>query len=876
MGVGLLVARMDDGVSRGPLGPRPGLGALRGEARLEAAQQIVRDGSAAPVLDKLAQLARVLLETPYAQISLLTDEQVVASIQGLDLKLEERQTPLEHSLCSITVASGGPLRVSDAPQHPWVADLPPVTKGPVGSYLGVPLVTSGGLALGALCVFDRRARVWADRDVAVLTSLADTLMSELEARADAAKLVMDTARFELAVAAADIGGFEWNLATDELHWDDRLQALFGYDDGSFSGHISDFRARVHPGDTARVERAIADAVRTLGEYSCEYRIVRPRGGTRWVAARGRVVPDILGRPVRLLGAAYDSTTVRESRDQLARVMETMADAFFRLDEAWRFAYVNSEAVRVLARSRDEMLGACIWELFPEAVGSKFQSEYEHAVQTGEPTTFEAYYEPLDSWLEVRAWPSVEGLSVYFHAIDDRKAAEAEREAAITRLARIADASSQLSASLKPEEVMSTLGTLVVPTLARWVVIALRGEVAAPLLGEADGNRDPDRIRPVFVGHGDVESLQRLRGWVEQMDITMHDAHGVGAVVRTGLPEWLPQITSQTLASVVPTAVVQEMMSEGSIDSVLTVPLASRGRRLGAMAVGEPSALQGDRDTLAEIAARAAVALDNALLYGVERRSALTLQRSLLPHDRIELPDLSIATRYLPSIAGALVGGDFYQVVEVGGLVLLVLGDVEGHGMQSAARMGQLRAIVATLALEGHRPGALLARLAAETSKLLDLSLATVLVCLYDLKTRSLTYASAGHLPPLLVSRDGEPHYLDLDPGPPLGVGAATFPEHHANLPVGSTLALFSDGLVEDRRFSISDGLERLRLALKGSHGEPETTADHLLAALGREHGADDDVALLVMTHAADSCGMTGDLPPVHLVGLDEVAFTSSA
>jgi serine phosphatase RsbU (regulator of sigma subunit) len=265
-------------------------------------------------------------------------------------------------------------------------------------------------------------------------------------------------------------------------------------------------------------------------------------------------------------------------------------------------------------------------------------------------------------------------------------------------------------------------------------------------------------------------------------------------------------------------------------------------------VGEPASGAVDRALVLDLAARAAVALDNALLYGAERRTGLTLQRSLLPGEVPRLPGLDVAVRYRPGATGAFVGGAWYQGVVVGDELVLCMGDVMGHGMRSAARMGQLRAIVATLALEGHGPGALLSRLADSSDVLLDLDLATLLVAAYSPSRRTLTVASAGHPPPLLAPLEQAPRYVDVIPGPPIGSLPGTYEETVVTVPPGSTLVLYTDGLVEQRGEALDVGLEALRAALEELRLPPEEVADHVLASLGRSEGAADDVALLVLSH----------------------------
>ncbi len=324
-------------------------------ARVAAVRRVLQGGTTATGLDRLTRLAADLLEAPRAQVSLLAEEQVVASAFGSDLSSGQRRGALADSLCTVTVQLGAPFAVSDALEDPRVADLPPVRSGAVRAYLGVPLVSSTGLTLGALCVYDGEPRTWTPRDVGVLSELAGSAIAELELRAVSGEMATKAAQLDLALSAAETGSFDWDLVTGELHWDERLIHLFGYERGEFGEHISDFNARIHPDDLERVTATLQLALDTVGDLSMEYRIVRP-DGVRWVEARGRVLPGLDGQPLRLLGVAYDSTELREARDRLARTLESMTDAFFSVDTEWRFTFVNARAEVLLARGRDELLG----------------------------------------------------------------------------------------------------------------------------------------------------------------------------------------------------------------------------------------------------------------------------------------------------------------------------------------------------------------------------------------------------------------------------------------------------------------------------------------------------------------------------------------
>lgn len=843
--------------------------------RLAAVRRLLLALDDSAGLDRLTRLAALLLDVPHVQVSLVGDEQVVVSHYGGPADDQQPHSPVEDSLCTVTLRAGRAVAVRDAAVDARVSGLLPVVSGQVGSYLGLPLRDRAGQVLGALCAYDAAPRTWSSEQVGLLGELAESVVAELELRALGREASSTAARLDLALHASSIGSFDLDTGSGELLWDDRLLRLFGYDRAGFVEHLDSFTSRVHPEDLTRTNEAITTAVETHGELSVEYRIVRPDGDVRWVEARGRVLAGGgRGAAPRLLGVAYDTTELREARDRLARTLETMNDAFYALDAQWCFTYVNRQAERLLDRGREELLGRNIWQEFPEALGSPFQEGYERAVATGQPVVFDAPYAPLGGWYELNAWPGPDGLSVYFREVTQRREAEDERErayadrelavvererayaeagAANTRLALLADASTRLAESLEPRQVLERLGELVVPSLGEWVVVALSAETAAMLHGR-DAPADPRQVHVVHVAHAHADQHAALASAVRALPLRTTDAAGLGAVVRTAVPEWLPQIPAEVIEGLAPDAETLALLRGIDPGSALTVPLANRGRVLGAMTVAAPAGGPVDRVLLTDVAGRAGVALDNALLYGAERRTGITLQRSLLPRDVPAVPGLLTAARYLPGTTGAFVGGDWYQGVRVGDGLVLAMGDVMGHGMRSAARMGQLRAIVATLALEGHGPAQLLRRLADSVDVLLDLELATVLVAAYDPAGGTLTVASAGHPPPLLAPLAGLPRFLPVEPGPPLGSFAYPYAETVVGLDAGDTLVLYTDGLVENRQESLDVGLERLRQALEEVRLPPEEVCDHVLRELGRGGGGDDDVALLVLSHLPADVG----------------------
>lgn len=301
-------------------------------------------------------------------------------------------------------------------------------------------------------------------------------------------------------------------------------------------------------------------------------------------------------------------------------------------------------------------------------------------------------------------------------------------------------------------------------------------------------------------------------------------------------------------------------------SVLVVPLSARGTTLGVAQFsrhrtpGLPEPFDDEILLLAqEISARAAMAVDNARRYTHARATALTLQRSLLPRRTAEQSAVEVACRYLPAGTRVGVGGDWYDVIPLSGArVALVVGDVVGHGIHAAATMGRLRTAVRTLADIDLPPDELLThlddvviRLSAEASADPDTEGAagdigaTCLYAVYDPVGGRCSLARAGHVLPAVVSRDGAVDLLDLPPGPPLGLGGLPFEAAEVDLPEGSLLALYTDGLIEARDHDVEAGLALLRQALAQPAASLEAACDtvlHTLLPAGRPH---DDVALLL-------------------------------
>ncbi|WP_189304344.1 SpoIIE family protein phosphatase [Streptomyces albospinus] len=321
----------------------------------------------------------------------------------------------------------------------------------------------------------------------------------------------------------------------------------------------------------------------------------------------------------------------------------------------------------------------------------------------------------------------------------------------------------------------------------------------------------------------------------------------------------------------------ERVLELGVHSLIVVPLIARGLVLGVVSLWRwqrPEPFEEDDLTLAEeFAARAAVCIDNARRYTQQHQAALALQRSLLPREVPEHPAVEIDHRYLPADATAGVGGDWFDVIPLSGLrVALVVGDVVGHGIHAAATMGRLRTAVHTLANLDLPPDEVLShlddlvdRLAAEQEATDEHAPqvvgATCLYAVYDPVSRRCALARAGHPPPAVVTPDGRVDFPELPAGPPLGLGGLPFEAAELELPEGSLLTLYTDGLLAAHRRDLDEGLAQLRGALSQPARSLGDICKAVEDALLPERPGDDIALLTARTRClAENKVATWDLP----------------
>ena len=404
--------------------------------------------------------------------------------------------------------------------------------------------------------------------------------------------------------------------------------------------------------------------------------------------------------------------------------------------------------------------------------------------------------------------------------------DARRREHHDRLARqaLADATDLLLGSLDPQAVLVRLTALAVPGLAHWCTVWVPegGALRVAAGAEAGGAR------------------------VSWPELDLAGGSLSARAYRSGTAQQETDLTSH-LDRAAPGEAITERSAQLRIGSSYAVPLVVRGAPVGVMTAmrrrGEPAFTPADLCFAEELAARAAVALSAVLQHARQRHTAEGLQRSLLPVLPV-LPELDLASAYRPA-GGTEVGGDFFDAVDLGaGRVAVCIGDVMGRGVRAAAVMGQLRTAVRAYARLDVPPGRLLGQLNGLVDELADAQLATCFYGVLDVAAGTLTYASAGHLAPLL-RREGAASVLAGPVGAPLGCDARPYAEAVVRVQPGDLLCLFTDGLVEDRSRDLDEGLRLAAEVLsEADDGGLAARCERLLEAVAA--GEEDDVALLLV------------------------------
>ncbi|SOE31718.1 SpoIIE family protein phosphatase [Streptomyces sp. OK228] len=498
--------------------------------------------------------------------------------------------------------------------------------------------------------------------------------------------------------------------------------------------------------------------------------------------------------------------------------------------------------------------------------------------------------------EFRAWPPVDrrrehAFSASFFCLQDA-GGQALGVCSMTvdvtgsqrvreRLAILSEASTRIGTTLDVMQTGQELADVAVPVLADYATVDLAESI--PFGEEPLAHIGPNGGRTPVLRRAGVASIHPgipESPWACTEKVFVPPASPFTSVLRMGRSHLEPVLDTSAGTWLDRDPARARTIHENGMHSLMIVPIRARRSMLGVavfIRTEDPVPFQEDDLLLAEeLVTRAALCLDNARQYAREHAAALALQRNLLPHRLRSGVAVEVASRYLPADADAGVGGDWFDVIELSGArVALVVGDVVGHGINAAATMGQLRTAVRTLADLDLPPDELLAHLDDTVRRLTEEDAdapehgsvvlgATCLYAVYDPVTRRCAMARAGHLPPVITDPQGQVTFPDLPAGAPLGLGLGPFDFEtvELELPEGSVLALYTDGLVETRDDDIDVGMHRLGATLAAHAGRPlEELSTQVTETLATQASSDDVTLLLVRTRTLSPTQVASwDLP----------------
>ncbi|WP_329365181.1 SpoIIE family protein phosphatase [Streptomyces sp. NBC_00669] len=614
----------------------------------------------------------------------------------------------------------------------------------------------------------------------------------------------------------------------------------------------------------RPEQILGELLRT-GRWNGILSLRHRDGHTVQVDTRASLLVDGDGRPF-VLAALAETSRLRTLEHDLA-ALDSLFDSsplgVAILDRDLRYVRVNDALAAMNGMPPADHVGRSVEEILDADTARELAALQRRVLHTGRPVIDVVAPAPggrghrsLSYHRLVDRAGRVLGVSATVIDVTERVQAAERAERARRRLTLLNDVGSRIAGVLDVRRVAETIAEALVPTFAGYSGVLLHAQVAGGGDLPTAGFRETQPLRQLGVGAEHwTPQVERMLRRGQSIGFTRHSVFGT--VLAGGEPRLLDG-DDQLRATTYPDDPKVDAALELGLHSMLVLPLRARGVVLGLLVVARDRGREPfDRDDLAlgvDLADRAGTALDNARLYVREREGALTLQRSLLPRTVPEPPGVNIAYRYVPGSSGAEVGGDWFDVIPLGGgRLAFVVGDVMGHGLVAAATMGRLRTAVRTLAGLDMPPDELLRRVNELGDDLAQNRtegwMATAVYAVYDPSTRRCAIAQAGHPPPVLVEHQDDPdrcyaRLLDLPTGVPLGVGGVRFETTELDVPDGAVLVLYTDGLVEARGKDIGQGIERLRSTLCRRLGSLEDACDDLLATMDPDREPD-DVALLM-------------------------------
>ncbi|GCD94991.1 SpoIIE family protein phosphatase [Embleya hyalina] len=646
-----------------------------------------------------------------------------------------------------------------------------------------------------------------------------------------------------------VGLFDWNVTTGDFDADEELCELFGVAPADFDRRAATLAARVVSGGGREFREAAHRAVETGRVLAWRLQVAGPDGTCRPLEVWGRIPEDETGGRARhLVGAVLDLGAGAAA----AEAVERLRDGVFSLDGEGRVTYASRNLADLLGVRLEDVLGRTPWDALPWLADPAYEDRYRAAMLSQQPGSFLART-PRDRWLAFSLYPDSYGLT--------GKVVPVAPPPGASDAAHVAEAAPPPAAP-ETEAAPPRLGAIyhvlqMAGALTEAVSVGEVCEVVADQILPAFGGRE----LAIYVVRDERFFLALESGYPEgfldRFEGVPLDAAlpGVEALTR-GVPIFIE--SAEELTAAYPGIPLDEMSAWAFL------PLIASDRAVGSCILGfdrRHAFTPEERSVLTALSGLIAQALERARLYDAEFALARGLQHALLPHRLPTLPNLEVVARYLPGTQGMEIGGDWYDVIDTGRAVDLVIGDVEGHSVAAAGTMGQLRSAVRAFATGGQRPD----EVVSCTNRLLaDLDPGLFASCCYielDPESGRAEAVRAGHPPPLLRGADGRTRVVELPGGPLLGVDrAAEYPVTRMALEPGSVLALYTDGLVEEVGVDLDRGIDRMRASL--SHAADSTlsdVADRMLRDAGRLTERADDVAVLLTRRLRPIPGM-GSVP----------------
>ncbi|MFJ3704234.1 MULTISPECIES: SpoIIE family protein phosphatase [unclassified Streptomyces] len=695
----------------------------------------------------------------------------------------------------------------------------PVTVGtaPVGVLVvlryatrGVPV---GGADRGRMEALARKL----GRDLAALGAPAEWDGAPMVVRLPAA-----TAR------PLRVGHFDWDIDGGTVTADDATRLILGHDP-------AEPPARTMEALTARLLPEDVHGLWTLGSTAARSAEGRVSRMSLWSPGGRPVLVEISGHgaPDRLTGVVLDPGAGPVVPDAADRVPHGILCH----DRLGRITYVNGPAEEILGHTRAELIGRDMWAVLPWLANPAYEDHHRAAFFSDDPVYFLARRTPAH-WLSVALYPGRDGVTVTLSPSGRPGRTPEPAAAPGTELGSSADSAAVL---YRPVALAIALTEAVT---ARQVSAVVTEELLP-----AFGGR---QLAIYLQNEGRLHLASETgfpKGFLDRFDGVGLDARIPGVETLTsGRPLFFESMDQ--LADAYP-----GIPLDASVGARAFLPLIASGRPVGSCILGfdRPRGFSPEeRTVLTALAGLIAQALERARRYDTESALARGLQEALLPHRLPVVDHVDTVGRYLSGTQDVEVGGDWYDVVETAAGLVLVIGDVQGHGVAAAATMGQLRSAVRAFALIGHEPQEIMG---ATNRLLIGLDPGQFASCcfvLLDPATGAFRAVRAGHPQPLLRHPDGRTEVLNLPGGVVLGVDPdASYPVTELRLAPGAVLALFTDGLVEKAGADIDEGIERLRSTLAAACRLPlAETADRIIGQARQDEDRPDDIALLMAARTA--------------------------